>query len=128
VDAEAERYWPFAIVCALQLAFLVRLLLRERITLQASISYLSFLGVFLAAAILPAPTARLARLMGFKVPSNFLFCMAIMALALLHLRALITIARLETRTVHLTQDLALLEERFEHLAASRAGAAGADRG
>jgi hypothetical protein len=51
--------------------------------------------------------------MGFKVLSNFLFCLAIMALALLHLRALVTLSRIEARSVHLTQDLALLEERLD---------------
>jgi hypothetical protein len=122
VAIEADRYWPFAAVCALQLLILIRLLLRERITLQGSISYLTFLGAFLVAALFPTGTAWLAQLMGFKVLSNFLFCLAIMSLAVLHLRALVTISRLETRTIHLTQDLALLEERFENLTPRPPGA------
>jgi hypothetical protein len=113
VELEADRYWPFAVVCLVQLLLLLRLLLRERITLQGSISYLGFLGLFLLAALFPEATGRIARAMGFKVLSNFLFCLAIMALALLHLRALVTLSRIEARSVHLTQDLALLEERLD---------------
>jgi len=108
-----DQYWPFAVLCGALLIIVIRLLLRERLTLQGSISYICFLGAFLTAALFPNLTARLARAMGFTLLSNFLFCLAIMALALLHLMALITIARLEARTVNLTQNLALLEERLE---------------
>ena len=108
-----DRYWPFAVLCALLLLVVVRLLLRERIALQGSISFITVLVVFLLAALVPDLTARLAQVMGFQVLSNFLFCLTIIALALLHLRALVTLSRLETRTVHLTQDLALLEEKLE---------------
>jgi len=113
VPIAIDRYWPFAIVCALLLLVVVRLLLRERIALQGSISFIGVLLVFLIAACVPQLTARLARAMGFEVLSNFLFCLAIIALGLLHLRALVTLSRLETRTIHLTQDLALLEEKLE---------------
>jgi hypothetical protein len=113
MELDAHRYWPFAFVCLAQLLVLLRLLLRERITLQGSISYIGFLGLFLLAALFPETTGRIARVMGFKVLSNFLFCLAIMALALLHLRALVTLSRVERRSLHLTQDLALLEERLD---------------
>ena len=112
VEVEVGRYWPFVALCAITLAVLLRLLLRERITLQGSISYSLFLGAFLLAALAPNTTARLAHAMGFALLSNFLFCVGLMALALLHLRALVTVSRLEMRTVQLTQDLAILEERF----------------
>jgi hypothetical protein len=115
VTVDVHRYWPFALLNAVVLIAVLRLLLRERITLQGSISYLGFVGVFLLMALFPGPTARLAHAMGFELLSNFLFSLGIMALALLHLRALITVSRLETRTIHLTQDLALLEEQFRRV-------------
>lgn len=118
-EIESDKYWPFAIICAVQLIILLRLLLRERITLQGSISYMGFLGLFGIAALFPTPTARLAHAMGFEVLANFLFCAAIMLLALLHLRALVTLSRTETRTVQLTQDLAILEERLDRALRSR---------
>jgi hypothetical protein len=113
VEIEIDRYWPFAVLCGILLLVVVRLLVRERIALQGSISFISVLVLFLIAALLPEATGRLAQVMGFKVLSNFLFCLALIALALLHLRALITMSRVETRTVQLTQDLALLEEKLE---------------
>lgn len=119
MQIQAEKYWPFAVVCALQLAILLRLLLRERITLQGSISYMGFLGLFSIAALFPELAALLAETMGFQLLSNFLFCLAIMGLALLQLRALVTLSRAETRTIQLTQDLALLEERLDRALRSK---------
>ena len=119
MEIEIDRYWPFAILCAAFLLVVLRLLLRERIALQGSISFIAVLVVFLLTALLPDLTARLAHAMGFEVLSNFLFCLSIIALALLHLRALVTLSRLETRTVHLTQDLALLEEKLDRAKKTR---------
>lgn len=109
---DVHQYWPFVIVCALLLVSLVRLLLRERIALQTSISFLTFLGLFSIAAVIPHQAARLAHAMGFTLLANFLFCAAIIALVLLHLRALIALSRLEVRTIQLIQDLAILQERL----------------
>jgi hypothetical protein len=109
---DVQQYWPFVILCALLLVSLVRLLLRERVALQTSISFLTFLGLFTVAAIIPNQAARLAHAMGFTLLSNFLFCAAIIALVLLHLRALIALSRLEVRTIQLIQDLAILQERL----------------
>jgi hypothetical protein len=109
---DVHQYWPFVILCALLLVSLVRLLLRERVALQTSIAFLTFLGLFSIAAVIPNHTARLAHAMGFTLLSNFLFCAAIIALAVLHLRALIALWRLEARTIQLIQDLAILQENL----------------
>ncbi len=109
---DVAQYWPFVVVCAVLLVNLVRLVLRERVTLQMSISYLTFLAVFCVAAIFPDRAAQLAHAMGFTLLSNFLFCVGIIALALLHLRALVALSRLEMRTIQLIQNLAILEERI----------------
>ena len=42
--------------------------------------------------------------MGFTLLSNFLFCVGIIALALLHLRALVALSRLEMRTIQLIRE------------------------
>jgi hypothetical protein len=107
------QYWPFAVVAALLFVTMLRLLLRERITLQGSIAFMTFLGAFLIAGLFPEAAAKLAHTMGFTLLSNFLFCLGLMALAILHLRALVTLSRVEIRTVQLTQDLALLEEQMQ---------------
>lgn len=106
-----RQYWPFAAFSALVLIVVLRLLLRERLALQGTISYMLFLGVFGLGALMPKQATELARSMGFEVLANFLFSLAFIALALLHLQALVSIYRADRRTIQLTQELALLEER-----------------
>ena len=109
---DVYQYWPFVLLCGALLVSVVRLVLRERITLQMSISYLTFLGLFSLVALVPDQAARLAHAMGFTLLSNFLFCLGLIALAVLHLRSLNALSRLEMRTIHLVQNLAILEERL----------------
>lgn len=111
----AEEYWAFAAACLVIMVVLLRLLLRERITLQGSMSFLGFLLVIGAMGVFPGTTTRIAHWFGFTLMANFLFCTAIAALAVLHLRALVTISKIHTRSVTLTQELAILEERLERL-------------
>ena len=97
-----DEYLIFAIACLAIALVLLRLLLRERITLQGSMSYLAFLLVLGAMAVFPNLTLRVARALGFTLMSNFLFCTAIAALAILHLRALVTLSRVQLRSIALT--------------------------
>lgn len=124
---DVYQYWPFVVLCAVLLVSLVRLILRERVTLQLSISYLTFLALFSTAALLPDQAARLAHAMGFTLLSNFLFCLGIIALAVLHLRSLVAVSRLEMRTIQLVQDLAILEERIGRHGQPGSAAAASDR-
>jgi hypothetical protein len=105
--------WVFAAVCALIAVVLMRLILRERITLQGSMSYLVFLVALGAMAVFPDTTGWVAHALGFSTLANFFFCTAIAALAILHLRSLITLSRVQLRSIALTQELAILQERFE---------------
>jgi hypothetical protein len=118
----AEEYWPFAVVCLVIAAVLVRLLFRERITLQGSMSYMAFLIVLGAMAVFPGVTERIAHRLGFTLLSNFFFCAAIAALAILHLRALVMLSRVHLRSIALTQELALLQERIDRVSSSASGA------
>ena len=108
-----ENYWLFGVVCLAIAAVLIRLLFRERITLQGSMSYLAFLLVLGLMAVFPGHTLRLAHRLGFVLLSNFFFCTAIAALAILHLRALVTLSRVQLRSIALTQELAILTEKLE---------------
>lgn len=109
----AEHYWLFAVACLGIALVLLRLLLRENITLQGSMSYLGFLLVLGLMAVFPNTTTRIARAAGFTLMSNFFFCTAIAALAILHLRALVILSRVQLRSISLTQELALLQEKLE---------------
>lgn len=105
--------WVFAAVCLLIALVLVRLVVRERIMLQGAMSYLAFLFGIGGMALFPDVTGRIAHALGFSTLANFFFCAAIAALAILHLRTLIMLSRVHLRSVALTQELALLNERLE---------------
>lgn len=111
-----ENYWMFGVVCLVIALVLMRLLFRERITLQGSMSYLAFLVALGAMAVFPNVTERVSRALGFTLMSNFFFCAAIAALAILHLRALVTLSKVHLRSIALTQELAILQERLDRVA------------
>jgi hypothetical protein len=110
-----ENYWMFGAVCLVIALVLVRLLFRERITLQGSMSFLGFLTVLGLMAAFPQTTDRISKALGFTLMSNFFFCAAIAALAILHLRALVTLSRVHVRSIVLTQELAILQEKIDRL-------------
>ena len=115
----AEDYWPFGVACVVIALVLLRLLARERITLQGSMSYLAFLVVLGAMAVFSNTTTRIARVLGFTLLSNFFFCTAIAGLAILHLRALVMLSKVHLRSIALTQELALLQERLDRVQAAQ---------
>jgi hypothetical protein len=112
---EFERYWIFAACCFVVVAFLVRLLLRERVALQHSLAFLLFMLGLVTAAVFPSLTTRLAQLMGFTLASNFFFAALIGVLVLLHLGTVIALSKLESRTVALTQEIGLMQEQLARL-------------
>jgi hypothetical protein len=130
----AEEYWRFSdgagtwifgAVCVVIALVLLRLILRERLTLQGSMSYLGFLVLLGGMAMFPDATGHVAHALGFSTLANFFFCTAIAALAILHLRALVTLSRIQLRSITLVQELAILQEKLERSLASGAGAAAA---
>ena len=114
--------WVFAAVCLVIAIVLMRLILRERIMLQGSMSYLMFLAVLGGMAVFPDVTGRVAHALGFSTLANFFFCTAIAALTILHLRALVTLSHVHLRSIALTQELAIVQERLERVAAQLARA------
>ena len=115
VQQLAENYWLFGIAALAIALVLMRLLFRERITLQGSMSFLAFLTLLGVMAVFPNITVRVAQKLGFTLMSNFFFCTAIAALAILHLRALVTLSRVHLRSIALTQELAILQEKLERV-------------
>jgi hypothetical protein len=108
--------WVFAAVCFAIALVLMRLILRERITLQGSMSYLAFLALLGGMVVFPDTTGWVAHALGFSTLANFFFCAAIASLIILHLRALITLSRVQLRSIALTQELAILQEKLDRLA------------
>jgi len=120
--------WVFAAVCLVIAVVLMRLILRERITLQGSMSYLVFLVVLGGMAVFPDATGWVAHALGFSTLANFFFCTAIAGLSILHLRALVTLSRVHLRSIALTQELAMLQERLDRVARSSAAPRRAEPG
>lgn len=110
--------WIFGAACVVIALVLMRLILRERLTLQGSMSFLVFLIVLGAMAIFPDATGTVAHAVGFSSLANFFFCTAIAALAILHLRAMVTLSRVQLRSITLVQELAILQEKLERSLAS----------
>jgi hypothetical protein len=108
--------WVFAAVCFAIALVLMRLVLRERITLQGSMSYLVSLALLGGMVVFPDTTGWVAHALGFSTLANFFFCAAIASLIILHLRALITLSRVQLRSIALTQELAILQEKLDRLA------------
>ena len=110
-----ERYWLFAGFCVLVALVILRLVLRERLTLQGSLAYLLALAGLALLAVVPELGASIAVRMGFALTSNFVFAASIAGLAILHLLALTAISKLELRTVALVQEVAILRAQIEAL-------------
>src|ERR1700756_5748212 len=98
-----EQHWLFAGFCALTALIMIRLVLSERVTLQASLSFLVLLVLGAGIALFPGTAAWLANHLGFELPSNFFFASAIFALALLHVHSLIMQSRVQLRSITLIQ-------------------------
>ncbi len=111
--------WVFAGVCLIIALVLFRLIVRERVTLQGSMSYLAFLVVLGSMAVFPDVTGYVAHALGFSTLANFFFCTAIAALSILHLRSLVTLSKLQLRSVALTQELAIMQEKLDRMAPAR---------
>ena len=112
---EFRHYWLFAAFCVGVALLMFRLIIRERVTLQTSLSYLLVLLLTATFAIFPEPLTWLSQALGFTLPSNFFLAAAIGALAFLHLASLVHLSRVQLRSVTLTQELALLQEKLDRL-------------
>ena len=118
------RYWLFAALCGGLALFILRLISRERVTLQGSLAYLTLLAGLVVAALFPGLDARIASAMGFSLVSNWFFALSIAGLSFLHLAALVQLSRVELRSIALTQQVGLLQERLDRMAAQRPAPAG----
>lgn len=119
MDPLLERYWLFAAVCAVLALLTLRLVLREYLTLQSALAWMALLVIAGLACVLPGVDTWIAHRMGFQIVANWIFSMAFLALAILHLLALVALSRIELRSVALTQDVALLQEQLDRLALQR---------
>ncbi len=110
---EFRRYWFFAALCIAIAVFMFRMVIKERVTLQASLSFLLVLLLTAGVAIFPEVATWVALELGFTLASNFFFAIGIVALAFLHLASLVHLSRVQLRSVALTQEVALVQEKLD---------------
>jgi hypothetical protein len=110
---EFRRYWFFAALCIAVALLMFRMVIKERVTLQASLSFLLVLLLTAGVAIFPEIATWVAVRSGFTLASNFFFAVGIGALAFLHLASLVHLSRVQLRSVTLTQELAIVQEKLE---------------
>jgi hypothetical protein len=108
-----RRYWVFAALCVAVALFMFRMVMKERVTLQASLSFLLVLLLTAAVAIFPELATWVANEMGFTLASNFFLAVGVGALAFLHLASLVHLSRVQLRSVTLTQELGLMQEKLD---------------
>ena len=108
-----ERYWLFAAVCVGVALFMFRMVIKERVTLQASLSFLLVLLLTIAVSLFPEGARWMAVRMHFTLVSNFFLAVAVGALAFLHLASLVHLSRVQLRSIALTQELGLVQEKLD---------------
>jgi hypothetical protein len=115
-----ERYGVFSVICFAYAVAIFWMLFRKRVTLQSSLMYLLLmlgLGVsFVVLRFVP----DMITLLGFVLPSNLFFSVAIATLAFLHLSGLVAMSRLEERSMTLVQEVALLQEQIDRINTTKA--------
>lgn len=113
MESTLQRYGLFGAICLAYAAVLLWLLLRRRVTLQSSLLYLLLVLGLGAASLAMTFAPRWIGALGFELPSNFFFTLAIGGLAVLYLNALIALSRLELRSITLVQEVALMQEQLD---------------
>ena len=114
-DSGLERYALFSVVCFVYAIAILWLLFRRRVTLQSSLLYLLLLVGLGFGFVLLHYAPELVMVLGFTLPANLFFSAAIAVLAFLHLMGLVSMSKLEQRSITLVQELALLQEQVVRL-------------
>ncbi len=120
MNENLERYGLFSAICFLYATAILWLLFRRRLTLQSSLLYLMLMVGMGFGFVLLHYVPNLVGLLGFTLPANLFFSAAIGLLAFLHLMGLMSMSRLEQRSITLVQELALLQEQITQLRRSDA--------
>jgi hypothetical protein len=103
-----NAYW-IGLASALGLLVMVLELLRRGILRERfAVLWLAVSAALVVAAAIPGLVREAASALGFEVPSNLLFFIAILFLLLVCVQLTYEVSRLEARTRRLVEDLALL--------------------
>lgn len=103
------------VFCILLTIFVVRLVVKRRLRLKYSLMWLTLSLLALLFAIFPEPIFGLAHILGFAVPSNMVFFLAIFFLLALCL-SLTVIVSWQARDIRqLIQEIAVINNQLEKM-------------
>lgn len=106
------------------LAWVVRLIRSQRLSVRDSLAWLVTTGLALLVTAFPSLLVAAAHLVGVQIPSNAVFGVGLLYLAVNVLTVTITTSGNAERTRRLAQECALLRAEVDRLRAERAGPAG----
>lgn len=118
-----ELQLPALAVLAAFLAWVLRLIRRQRLSLRDSLVWLLSTGTALVITAFPSLLVRATQAFGFQVPANALFAAGFLYLALNVLSVTLTASANSDRARRLTQECALLRAELEALKAATPPAA-----
>lgn len=103
------------VFCILLTIFVIRLVVKRRLRLKYSLMWLTLSLLALLCAIFPEPIFGLAHILGFAVPSNMVFFLAIFFLLALCL-SLTVIVSWQARDIRqLIQEIAVINNQLEKM-------------
>lgn len=109
----ASSWWG-VVAALLTLGFVIELLRRGILRERFAGLWLAVSAAFLLVAVVPGIARRASQALGFVLPSNFLFFVAILFLLAVAVQLSYEVSRLESRTRRLAEELALLTAEVRH--------------
>lgn len=103
-----SSYWLGVLAALAMTVFVLELLRRGILRERFAALWLAVCSLLLIGAVLPRVLTGISEALGFTLPSNFLFFVAILFLLMVGVQLSFEVSRLESRTRRLAEDLALL--------------------
>lgn len=107
------------VFCLLLLAFIVRLVAKERLQLKYSLLWLVLGVLLLVASLFPDALFGISALFGFETPSNFIFFVGLFCLLAIALSLSVIVSKQTLMIKNLTQRIALLDHEVRELRSKR---------
>ena len=102
-----------ALSCVVFMLLVCRQVSNGKLLLQYSLLWLTLAIVTMIVSLFPEPVYRLAEIVGFTTPSNFVFFAALFFLLVICLSLSVVVSKQALRIKNLVQNVALLEKRIE---------------
>lgn len=103
------------ILCIFILILVIELVRREKLTFKYAVGWLLVLGLGIFFVIFDQCLYRLADILGFQLPSNFIFFAVLCGFVFLSLELTIFLCQQNNRNDRMAQKIGLIENEIEQL-------------